>query len=137
MANDPATSPSGEGQRILLVDDEVDILELLEMFLAGNGYQVETFTSSSKALERLVSGPNSIDIVVTDMTMPDLSGLELAEKIGSLRPGLPVMLMTGHRKVLESCGSLPPAIREVMIKPFELPGMVRRIAQHLADRKDH
>ena len=134
------TTSRGEGQRILLVDDEADILDLLGMFLTGNGYAVETFTSSSRALERLESSPGGFDIVLTDLTMPDLTGLELAQRIQQLRQDLPVVLITGHRKVLENCGSLPPAICEVLIKPFDLTFMAKCIAQHLppkASQSEH
>jgi DNA-binding NtrC family response regulator len=125
------TFPRGEGQRIMLVDDEVDILDLLEMFLSVNGYAVEAFTSSPLALARMEACPSGFDIVLTDLTIPILTGLELAKRIRKLRPDLPVLLITGHRKALESCGELPTAVCEVLLKPFDLACMAQSIAQHL------
>jgi len=128
--------PQGEGQRIMLVDDEVDILDLLGMFLSGNGYAVETFTSSPRALACLESQPDGFDIVLTDLMMPDLSGLELAKRIRQVRPDLPVVLITGHRRALDNYETLPGSVCEVLLKPFDLNDMAQSITR-LLGRKSH
>jgi len=124
--------PRGAGQRILVVDDEADILELLGMFLDGNGYTVEAYTSSPKALARLEANPGGIDLVLTDLMMPTIGGVEIAQKIQELRPELPVLLITGHRRALERCGELPQAVREVLLKPFDLAGLARCISKYVS-----
>lgn len=131
MFQDPVLPPRGTGQRILVVDDEVDILELLSMFLDGHGYSVEAYTSSSKALARLEANPGEVDLVLTDLMMPAIGGVDIARKIQELRPELPVLLITGHRRALERCGELPQAVREVLLKPFDLAGLVRSISKYV------
>ena len=82
-------------ETILLVDDEVDLLDSYTALFTHYGYAVSSFKSSAKALEQFRKNPDSFNLVVTDQTMPELTGLELASEIQKIRPGKPINFM--HR----------------------------------------
>lgn len=86
---------SGGNERILLVDDEPAIVAMLGAMLRNLGYQVTTFVKSHEALQFFQQHPDDVDLVVSDITMPELTGIMLAQEIGAIRPGLPVILCTG------------------------------------------
>ena len=80
---------------VLAVDDEATVLKLLGSVLSREGYRVLLAEDGARALSFLSSHPE-IDVVVTDVRMPGLSGIELADAIGDIRPDLPVIFITGH-----------------------------------------
>jgi CheY-like chemotaxis protein len=87
--------PATGNERILLVDDEQTLALMGEQILTSLGYKVATETSSKAALETFRADPNGFDLVITDVAMPGLSGKELAANIMSIRPNMPVILITG------------------------------------------
>jgi len=91
--------PTGS-ERILLIDDEKMITEAVSEMLTRLGYEVEVQTSSVKALELFMNHPDRYDLVITDQTMPHLSGVELIGNIRQIRPNLPVILCSGFAQVL-------------------------------------
>ena len=82
-------------ERILLVDDEKSILNMMEQILNRFGYDVSSYDKSPDALSCFESAPYEFDIVITDMTMPGITGDKLVSKIKAIRPELPVILCTG------------------------------------------
>jgi len=117
-----AGSPPVMGKgRVLFVDDEPANLELMLVMLSKLGYIIATETSPVKAFDLFSRAPESFDLVITDLAMPGMTGLELAEKIHLKNPGLPVILMTGYGRdiddtaALERCG-----IRQILKKPVKL-----------------
>jgi PAS domain S-box-containing protein len=116
--------PGGD-ERVLLVDDQKEVLDSLEPMLTRLGYRVTAVTDSMDALGRFRSQPQNFDLVITDQVMPDLTGVELAEEILAIRLDLPVILTTGYSEEATATG-----IRAVMRKPFnlkELAQTVRRV----------
>ena len=85
----------GHGENILIVDDEESITNLLETILRSNGYQPTAVTDSEKALALFKTDPNYFDLIISDQTMPKLTGIELISKIHELRPNLPAVLCSG------------------------------------------
>jgi CheY-like chemotaxis protein len=121
-------NPKGR-ERILLVDDETDLLDLMRLTLEPLGYQVSTHSLPEDALKDFQASPQSFDLVLTDQSMPKLTGIQLAARLRELRPDLPIVLCTGFSMVI------PPdrlhALGEawVLPKPFstgELTGIVRQ-----------
>ncbi len=116
-----AGSPVRGGGRVLCIDDEPANLQLMLAMLSRLGYIIETETSPVKAFDLFSRAPESFDLVITDLAMPGMTGLELAEKIHRESPGLPVILMTGYgsdideKAALERCG-----IRQILKKPVKL-----------------
>jgi PAS domain S-box-containing protein len=92
----PEDLPRGDGQIVLIVDDEDALVTLAEEVLADLGYEPVGFRSSAAALQAFKEDPNRFDVVVTDQTMPELTGLALAGEIRAIRGTLPVILCSGY-----------------------------------------
>jgi len=109
--------PNGH-QRVMLVDDEEMVLQCEEEVLRSLGYRVMPFSGPHAALEFLRHSPQAIDMIVTDLTMPGMSGMEFAEEACAIKPGIPIVIATGYserlrREQLERLG-----IEQVLLKPF-------------------
>ncbi|HSO35518.1 MAG TPA: sigma-54 dependent transcriptional regulator [Labilithrix sp.] len=116
---------------VLVVDDERETCELLEMALSRQGMQVTSCTTAADALEKVAS--RDFDVVLTDLTMPDVSGLELCERIIALRPDVPVVLITGHATLDTAMGAIRAGAYDFVTKPIEsktLGVVVARAVQH-------
>jgi nitrogen-specific signal transduction histidine kinase/ActR/RegA family two-component response regulator len=115
----PEALPSGT-ERILLVDDEAYIVNLGSKILQRLGYSVTTRTSSLEALELFRAKPNAFDLVITDMSMPNMTGDRLSIELLNIRPHLPIILCTGYsQKMSEETAS------EIGIKAFAYKPMVK------------
>jgi len=109
--------PAGHGN-ILLVDDEADIVGATRILLEQSGYRVTSFTDSREALMTFKAAPEKFDLVITDLTMPHLTGLELAQALLQIRPGLPILLCTGYGEPTTVHKARGLGIQEVMLKPI-------------------
>ena len=122
--------PLGRGERVLFIDDEPQICRFAQKILPRLGYQVSTCTNPLEALELLVPDQCRFNLVVTDLTMPNLTGLELAHRIRSVHPRLPILLTSGlpggwTAERLEQVG-----VNGLLTKPINvqsLAGAVRRV----------
>jgi two-component system response regulator HydG len=116
---------------VLVVDDERDTCELLEMALARQGMQVTTCTTAADALEKIAS--RDFDVVLTDLSMPETSGLEVCERVIALRPDVPVVLITGHATLETAMAAIRAGAYDFVTKPIEsktLGVVVSRAVQH-------
>jgi CheY-like chemotaxis protein len=104
--------------RILLVDDEEDILVLGEKTLGELGYKVKCFNNSLEALDTFCAQPDNFDLVITDQTMPHMSGDKLAKELLKIRKDIPVILCTGYSEKINKEKALAIGIKEVLMKPF-------------------
>ncbi len=121
--------PTGN-ERILLVDDEVAITNIGRSFLTDLGYTVTTETKSPKALEIFQKAPESFDLIITDQTMPDLTGFELAKAMLKLKPDLPIILCTGYTSAISQNDADTSGIRSYVAKPLnkkQLAEIVRQV----------
>ena len=125
-----ATLP-GHGERILVVDDEELIAKSSRLTLHELGYAAESETQVLRALNRLERDPHAFDLVISDQTMPEMTGLEFAERVRQLRPDLPVLLASGYSTALTSERLRAAGVRELLPKPFSLDAMVLAIRRHL------
>nr|MBL0716784.1 response regulator [Desulfobacterales bacterium] len=91
--------PNGN-EKILYIDDEKQIIKFGQEILEGLGYQVVAASTATDALEMFKVDPDSFDIIITDMTMPEMTGLDLAMEITIIRPGIPIILCTGYNSNL-------------------------------------
>jgi len=110
--------PSGT-ERILLVDDEPALLDIGKQMLASLGYQVETRISSIEALELFKARPDRFDLIITDMTMPHLTGERLAKEVMAIRSGIPVILCTGFSSMIDEKRTTEIGIRALVTKPIK------------------
>jgi len=110
--------PRGSRERVLFVDDEEMILQLGEKMLSRLGYDVEIATGSEAALERFRRAPHEFEIVITDQTMPGMTGQDLAVRLRRIRSDIPIILITGFSSVLDMDRLDEMGIDQIVHKPF-------------------
>ncbi len=115
----PPSLPTGT-ERLLVVDDETVITTMLEAILTSLGYQVTVVNDSEEALARITHDPSSFDLLITDMTMPHLTGLELTTKALAIRPDLPIILCTGFSELINKEQARALGIRAYLMKPVSV-----------------
>jgi CheY-like chemotaxis protein/two-component sensor histidine kinase len=125
--------PLGKGELILIVDDEEPLVLLAKRILVWLGYVVETQTSVAEALELVRNGPGRFDLVITDLTMPAMSGIDFAQQLTQIRPGLPVILTTGYPGSLKLEQVREMGIRELLLKPPTIQSMGTMVHRVLVD----
>lgn len=113
----------GRGQRILVLDDEDMLVRMAARVLTKLGYEPEIKTDPLDALNTLQATPEKYELIITDLTMPGMSGLEFAERASQLRPEIPIMLMTGFFTDLTEEQLTKAGIKEVLLKPVTLKGL--------------
>jgi PAS domain S-box-containing protein len=132
VVNNPTANgdlPGGH-ERILLVDDELPIVLMEQRVLESLGYQVTALNSSVDTLKLFLSNPAAFDLLITDMTMPEMTGAELAEKILAARAEMPIILCTGFSSMIDPQKAHFLGIREFMMKPLakkDLAKIVRAV----------
>lgn len=104
-------------ERILVVDDESAIVNLNKALLERLGYRVTGITSSVDALEKIRANPNQFDLIITDQTMPALTGAELSQAVLQINPDMPVILCTGFSSVISEDDALANGIKKYIRKP--------------------
>ena len=109
--------PEGKGEHILFVDDEESLASLGKSMLERLGYRVTTEISSIEALKVFSAQPHDFDLVITDQTMPHMSGVEFAKVLLGIRPELPVILATGYSSAINPEKAQAIGIREFLFKP--------------------
>lgn len=128
----PGIGPSEkEKARILLVDDEVIILSSLKRSLERSGYTVETAQEGNGALKLLEEAPGEFDLVITDLTMPGITGIELAKRLIKIHPDIPVILCTGFGDVISEQEARSMGIREVLLKPSSTDDLKNAVSRAL------
>jgi PAS domain S-box-containing protein len=108
----------GGSERLMVVDDEEDIRTILQEFLTTIGYKVSIFENGASAFKAFQKNPDQFDLIVTDMTMPQMTGRELAKKIISIRKNFPVILCTGYSETVSEAHALEIGIRRYLTKPL-------------------
>jgi PAS domain S-box-containing protein len=117
-------------ESILLVDDEEAIVRLEQMMLERLGYRITTRTSSIQALDVFSARPEAFDLVITDMTMPIMTGDRLAGELRSIKPGIPIILCTGFTEKMDEQKAREIGVNGFLMKPVvksELARMVREV----------
>ena len=120
--------------RVLLVDDEEVIRDFMQDLLGGWGLEVETSADGAAAREAFASDPGRYDLVITDQTMPGLTGLALAREIARLRPGLPVILYTGFAADLSQRELDTACVAALVRKPIEPAQLLPLLRERLSSR---
>ena len=124
----PEAAPAETGrERILLVDDEATIVKLQGKILERLGYAVTTRTASPEALETIRADPDGFDLVISDLSMPKMTGFELAQQVYGIRPDLPVILCTGFQRDLPDDAAERFGIRAILTKPISKADLARTV----------
>ncbi|NQV68489.1 MAG: PAS domain S-box protein [Pseudohongiella sp.] len=124
----------GNGERILLVDDEESLLNITQRLLSGNGYQVTAFSHSIDALEAFKRNPQGFDLILTDQSMPKLTGTQLLEHVRLLNSTIPAIICTGYSDLIEQENIDYLKLSAVLKKPFRLREISKIIADALVVR---
>jgi signal transduction histidine kinase len=128
------TLPTG-AERVLFVDDEVVLTDLGQAMLMRLGYDVVVCTSSLEALEVFRLAPQRFDLVITDQTMPQMTGARLAQELRRLRPDIPIILCTGFSQDIDAERTRELGIDMVLMKPFTAQNLAQSIQHVMAPRR--
>lgn len=126
----------GGSGRILLVDDEEQVVQVTGEILQSLGYEVVGKTSPLDALQLFSSSPEEFDLVLTDLTMPGLTGLELSERVKGLRPDIPIILFTGYSDQVSKDAAYEAGINEYCMKPISMRDLSTVIGRFLGTRAE-
>ena len=124
-------APASGSGRILCVDDERSIALLEQRMLENSGYEVTTAGSGSEALALFESAPERFDLLITDLTMPRMTGDRLAAHVLAIRPDIPVLLCTGYQMHLDRGVLATLGIREIIMKPIDRQALTAAVHQAL------
>jgi CheY-like chemotaxis protein len=118
-------------ERMLLVDDEEEVLNMLKEMSEYLGYRVVAVSDSAEAYALFCSRPEDFDLVVTDQTMPGLTGVDLARKIFTLKPGLPIIICTGFSEALTDGKAREFGLAGYIMKPVVMGDFARVVRRAL------
>jgi len=127
---DQAKATEGGNENILVVDDEEIIIQFTKEILEGLGYRVAVARDGVEAVNLFKEDPQKFDLMITDMTMPKMMGIELSRTVLQIRPDLPIILCTGHSDQVNADIASRVGIREYCMKPIsgmEMARIVRRL----------
>ena len=122
--------PKGGTERILFIDDEEIQIEIAMEGLSPYGYQVTPFVDSSAAWKHFQQNPDAYDLVITDMTMPKMTGDVLAQKIRMIRPNVPIIMCTGFSEIMDENKAAAIGVKAFLYKPIilrKLLGTIREV----------
>ncbi|MGD9947205.1 MAG: PAS domain S-box protein [Desulfobulbus sp.] len=123
-------------ERILLIDDEEMLAEMERAMLERLGYQITVQTSSIKALQLFQQTPDAFDAVITDQTMPGMTGVDLARKILEQRPQMPIILCTGYSSLINEQQARAHGIKGFAMKPLTNKGLAQLLREVLNGQKE-
>jgi len=126
----PLQAQRGGGQHVLYLDDEEPLVYLVKRVLERLGYRVTGFTDPVKALSAFGTAPDSYDAVVTDLSMPGLSGTDFAKQVLQFRSSVPVIMTSGYVRPEDRDAALKVGVRELVLKPNtveELGGVLHKL----------
>lgn len=127
----PKSLPVINSGHILIVDDEESVAMFLTELLKMSGYQVTMMTSSTEALSLFKKNPQRYDLVITDQTMPDITGGELASTLLQLRPDIPIILCTGYSEKIDEKSAKDLGIQRFLEKPLRLNAVLESVSELL------
>ena len=125
--------PLGGNETVLLVEDEDAVRGLLRQFLTGQGYRVLEASDGEEAVKLVGQEEAPIDLMLSDIVMPGMSGTELAEKLGQMQPSVRVLLMSGYTERLEGFvdrGTGKGGVNFLQ-KPFSMEALARKVREIL------
>ena len=116
---------------LLAVDDEAVILDFVRELLEMRGCKVTTCTSSSSALNLFEQNPGQFDLVITDQTMPGMTGIDMAAAMHKIRPELPVILCTGFSQEIDAARATELGLSDFLLKPVDMEALLSAVDRAL------
>jgi CheY-like chemotaxis protein len=126
---------NGKNERILLVDDDDSVLEVMDELISLLGYTVVSTTSIHEAIRVFQSDPSAFDLVITDQTMPHMTGLEFAQSLLAIRPDTPIIMCTGFSDTVDNAEADKIGIASFLMKPVERSRLAYTIRKVLDDKR--
>jgi CheY-like chemotaxis protein len=123
----------GAGERVLVVDDEVSVAEVAVRMLERAGYEACSYTDPVEAFEAFEREPDAFALVLTDLTMPKLTGIELALQLRRIRPTLPIVLGSDHVGEMKARQA---GVRELLLKPYTMRDLAEAVHRGLTGVAD-
>lgn len=117
-AKDVIEHLTGAGERVLFIDDETQIVEIAQRHLSMNGYHVTTFSNAVQAVEDFRKHSDQFDLIITDMTMPYMTGADFALQVLGIRPEIPIILCTGQSEIINRAKAYSMGICGYLNKPI-------------------
>lgn len=136
-ADNDTAACRGNFERILFVDDETMLVEMAQKMLTQLGYSVIGMSSSVDALQFIKENPRGIDVLITDQTMPDLTGVELAKAALKIRKDLPIVLCTGYSSEINPDRAFALGIGKMMLKPIHRGQFAQTLSALLYRKKEN
>jgi hypothetical protein len=122
-----AASPEGRGERVLLVEDESSLRELTGRILSRHGYQVRAEATGSGAIDWARAPGHAVDLLLTDVVMPEMMGNEVAAAVRDIVPGVPALYMSGYAQPILDSHGVPALSIDILEKPFTEAALLARV----------
>ncbi|RMG84988.1 MAG: response regulator, partial [Candidatus Dadabacteria bacterium] len=129
-------APRGRGERVLVVDDEPAVGEATAAMLRALGYRAERVADPGEALARVEAQPGAWDLVLSDQTMPGMTGDELCRRLRRAAPDLPVLLCTGYHETLDESAAAAAGAAGLVFKPLTAGELARAVAAALTEPRE-
>ena len=123
-------------EKILFIDDDEMLVQLGEMMLSEVGYRVVTMTESTEALKLFTANSDYFDLVITDQTMPNLSGIDLIQELLKIRPDLPIILCTGFSTKVDKDEAKKLGVKAFGMKPLDMPNFLQEVRRVLDGERE-
>lgn len=123
----------GHNETLLIVDDELLVLRFYEKILSRSGYTTVCFSDSSTALEAFRREPEKFDLLITDQTMPGLTGADLTRAVLDIKPTMPIMLCTGHSETVSMEKALTMGVKKYIYKPLGVATLLDAVHELLSE----
>lgn len=120
-----------KNSRILIVDDEQALVNMLQEFLSAFGAQVDSYTCPLKALQAFTRESDNFDLVITDHSMPGMTGMDLAGKMLKIKPELPIILCTGYSEKANAGSAGKIGVSAFFNKPVKMTELILKITNLL------
>lgn len=125
----------GGSERILLVDDETQIVDAVSQMLKKKGYQVKGISDPVEALSIIRKEPNRFDLVISDVTMPHMTGMQLAREVKYIKPDIPIILCSGFGSIISEEEIKILGVDDFIIKPINVSNLTR-VIRNVLDNRD-
>lgn len=122
---------------VLLVDDEVPFVETMTKRLSKRGMNVQTAFSGMEALEKLDEEGNNVEVVILDVKMPGMDGVETLGEIKRKHPLVEVIMLTGHATVSSAISGMKKGAYDYLLKPCDIEELINKVNQAVTKKRDH
>lgn len=118
-------------RKILYIDDDPNLVKIIEEIMDMMNYDIVTSIDSIRAMESIRSNPSEFDLIITDMNMPKISGVQLCRELSEICPELPVILCTGSAVISDEDEIMQNGVKKVIYKPYAINELIEAVDELL------